>query len=129
MTTSMKKLLDHYLDRATPVQVRLKHDLSPAAGGPFGAALGPGTLKRVTLPPAASNGTGTVLEDLYEIQLAVTIGRPGQPGGSQMRMPLIFSVDDVLWLSTGPIAADDGPAIITPGDGSRRSSGGIHVPA
>lgn len=61
----------------------------------------------------------------YELSSPAMLGTHGQQPRMVM-LPIIFSIDDVLWLSLGPTNADGEDVVQAPPRG--RTSGGLHIP-
>jgi len=100
---SLKPLLDKFIADGKEIQLCLRGT----------TPLGPGKVE-----PYVSDG-------VYRILTPAEMHTPR--GAVIVKMPVIFSIEDLLWLSEGPIA-EDGSAIVKNPGGGARTPGGIHLP-
>lgn len=108
---SLQPLLEKFIAEGKEIQLCLRGT----------APLGPGKVE--LYPPDQRPDDRTT----YRILTPAEMHTPR--GAVIVKMPVIFSYDDLLWISEGPIA-EDGSAIVkspTTGAGGR-TPGGIHLP-
>jgi hypothetical protein len=110
--------LDDVTARGVDVQLKFKGDLSPQP-------IGPGKLTWVDHIEIRKEDGCQIPRRLYKITAPATIQTAPNMPPRKISFPMIFDADDVLWISEGPLNAEDEPAIVTPG-GNR--TGGLHIP-
>jgi hypothetical protein len=113
--TAIARALDQLIetDAGLELQIKLKHDLNPAP-------LGPGKIERIVI-----TNEGHADEVVYK--MFVPAGFQQGKNVTQMILPIVFSGDDILWFSEGPLNAAGEKVVTTttkePHPGNRSPSG------
>lgn len=119
--TTKEALLLYYVNKKTDLQIKLKDDPSP----PYG----PGKLELVTVDVQnggeGNSAMGVPFTARFFKQTAPALiqGPGGQP--HEILLPIIFSADDVLWITEGPINKDREKLIQE--IPSKKTPGGLHI--
>lgn len=105
----LRFVIDKAISDGVEIQVQLKDQPQP---------LGPGRVEKVEVDGAADLAAG-----LYRIVVIAMMGNNGRPPQA-VKLPIVFSVENVQFVIEAPLGAADEPLIHTPG--ARR--GGLHIP-